>query len=474
VSKDVASESKDVVCEKSITDEPVLEENVTVNVAGTNDNSLGMNINKDSVVTDGQTQESLEIKAPSLCPEKESDSSLSIESGKQNQLPPIPPKYKTPRKRSEGRRQLLPTTVECTPHNAIKRRSSEIKRPTAHQQSSLFAQSDETDEAPALIALVNRKGLDTPKGKETKVNLLANFIEYRDQRPSTPLIRPHTANKGTTKGRQSWPMTEPKTLRPSTSPLPSTRQLGVEKRRSLPDARKLSTRKNCDPADFDIPSSLTRRRSLLSPKTPESQRASIRSTHSRREVGLIKNHSIHELNEENQPDTRKNDVKRMTMTVISTAVKIFCSTCIMARCVTFLGGRRSFFFYFVDSPAIWIVRFYVLMFHAVLILVELKIGIPGILPRGTLNNFVHRAFIQSFIGLLDICLNSNRTLVEYGSHEISGSQAEKWVDLSFAVLRISPRGLIACACFYFMLAVIGKDGRSMSHRRFNGAPEFDA
>jgi hypothetical protein len=114
------------------------------------------------------------------------------------------------------------------------------------------------------------------------------------------------------------------------------------------------------------------------------------------------------------------------------------------------------------------------MFHAVLILVELKIGIPGILPRGTLNNFVHRAFIQSFIGLLDICLNSNRTLVEYGSDEISGSQAEKWVDLSFAVLRISPRGLIACACFYFMLAVIGKDGRSMSHRRFNGAPEFDA
>jgi hypothetical protein len=130
------------------------------------------------------------------------------------------------------------------------------------------------------------------------------------------------------------------------------------------------------------------------------------------------------------------------------------------------------FFYIIESPAVWAVRFYILVFHAIMILVEMKIGIPGILPRGTLRNFVHRAFILSFVGLLDICMNSNKTLVERVSDGASSTEMEQWIEISYAVLRVAPRGLIACAISYFMLAVCGINGGSHCNTRstLNEAP----
>jgi hypothetical protein len=348
---------------------------------------------------------------------------------------------------SEGRRQLLVDVSESS-------RSSDVILPKS-------------------FVLSDRRGVFTPMKKEGKTDLLASFIEYEDQIPTTKMSRPKTSSNdgrhiaiSATTSRQSWPKTEPKRSRPSTSPLPkSTRQLGAEKRRSLPAAVELSAQKSYDPSDYDIPSSVLKRRNVFSPKTPESQ-----SRRSQREVGLNK-HRLFEHNKGTQ-STRRNNLQRAVVNILSTAVKVFSSCCIIARCLTFIGSKRSILYYLAENPAIWAVRFYVLLFHAVLILIEMNVFIPGILPRGTMNNFVHRAFVQSFIGLVDISMNSNRSLVEYDGSE---EELEKWVDLAFLVLRVSPRGLLACSLLYFILAVCGKDGRStIVSPRFTEAMEFDA
>jgi hypothetical protein len=380
----------------------------------------------------------------------------------------------------ENTAKIIDAEKEPDPQNTpSKRKPSLIKsegrrKLIVESENSLFTEDNAI--LPRSITLADRKGAFTPMKKEGKADLLASFIEYEDQIPPTKFPRPRTSfNDGNqrmisaNKSRQSWPMTEPKRSRPSTSPLPnSTRQLGNEKRRSLPAALEFSAKKSYDPSDYDIPSSLIKRRNAFSPKTPESQSR----RRSQREVGLNKHHlSVQEHKKETQPN-RRNNLERAALNILSTAVKLFSSCCIVARCLTFIGSKRSILYYLAENPTIWVIRFFVILFHAVFILVEMNVFIPGILPRGTLNNFVHRAFVQSFIGLVDISMNSNRSLVDYDGSE---NDLERWVDLAFLVLRVSPRGLLACSLLYFILAVCGKDGQSIiASRRFIEAIEFDA
>ena len=392
-------------------------------------------------------------------PSKSNQNELIRSDGKRQLLTPTP-KKPTQLIKIEGKRDLLSESVE---YNTINLQSRK-------EQSSLFLEAATPQKSSALNA---RRAAWTPNSKERNVDLLAKFIEYKDQIPPTPMARPKGSNDSrrrppsTSTGRQSWPMIEPRS-RPSTSPMPkSTRQLGVEKRRSLPDASILSSYKSYDPVDYDIPTSSIKRRSVMSPMTPESQRGS------RKSVGLNKRHSIREISEE-KPDSGRIKLKRMAFNVLSTSVKIFCATSIVARSLTFIGADRSLLYYMLETPAIWFVRIYILLFHVILILIEMQVSLPGIIPKGTLNNFVHRAFIQSFIGLLDISMNANRSLVEYDGSE---NEVDAWVDLAFIVLRVSPRGLLFCAFLYFILAVCGNDGQSIIavNRRSNGVPiDFDA
>lgn len=359
--------------------------------------------------------------------------------------------------RSEGRRLVLDST-ECTPQQKqlVRRCGSDIK---SLVHSSTTEQSfHETDP--------ERNGAHTPMGNTQQItDLLANFIEYKDQIPSTPSC-PRTSIKqkpmSARTSRKSWPMSESKVLRPSTTPLPkSSRQLGVEKRQSLP-------------VITDIPRPiLKKRQSLLSSMAPEGLRGSI--TSSRQEVGLARHHWINDVHvEREKPATRIDDLKRMAMTCLSTAVKIFCTTCIVARCLTFIGSKRSLLLYIAESPVVWIVRFYILVFHAVLIMIEMRIGIPGILPHGSLDNYIHRAFMQSFVGLVDILFNSNKTLVDHVvSGEAPDDETAKWVELSYAVLRVSPRGLLFCSVIYFILAVFGKDGSFNERKTTKSQTEFE-
>lgn len=143
----------------------------------------------------------------------------------------------------------------------------------------------------------------------------------------------------------------------------------------------------------------------------------------------------------------------MLITVLRASVVIFCTFSFVARAITAFAGKVSLMDYLVDSPIVWTVRFYISVLHISLILVELSVPIPGLLPKGTLDNFLHRGFIQSFIGVLDVCLNTNKTLASDGL-----TAKKKLVNVAIRVLRVTPRGLIACGILYILLGVCGYNG----------------
>lgn len=143
----------------------------------------------------------------------------------------------------------------------------------------------------------------------------------------------------------------------------------------------------------------------------------------------------------------------MLIMVLRASVVIFCTFSFVARAITAFAGKVSLMDYLVDSPIVWTVRFYISVLHISLILVELSVPIPGLLPKGTLDNFLHRGFIQSFIGVLDVCLNTSKTLASDGL-----TAKKKLVNVAIRVLRVTPRGLIACGILYILLGVCGYNG----------------
>jgi hypothetical protein len=284
-------------------------------------------------------------------------------------------------------------------------------------------------------------------------------------------MRPATTMKASQR-----PLTEAKAQRPSTSPLlnfasvrEDSRKPGLEKRKSAVDGKLPNTKvsipklpnydvedkssnplKSYEADDYDIPAkSLKQRRNSLSPRPIETEY---------HVLGHFTEKPVSKPGFNNQ--VAKSNANRMILSTLSTAVKLFCFLCISARCITYLGAKRSMFHYIAESPAVWIIRLYILIFHAILILVEMKICIPGIIPRETLDNFVHRAFFQSFIGLLDMSMNSNKALVEHITDSSADSEMDTWIDISYAVLSVAPKGLIACSIVYFIFAVCGFSGKT--------------
>ena len=148
--------------------------------------------------------------------------------------------------------------------------------------------------------------------------------------------------------------------------------------------------------------------------------------------------------------------------MLRVTVVLFSTFSLIAQSLTAFGGKMSVIHYIINSPILWTVRFYVAVTHVTLILVEVGVRIPIIIPKGTLDNFVQRGYVQSFIGLLDVCMNSNKSLMESMEELRSGSLTRRGrrMRVSFAILRVSSRGLVACGILYFVLGFFGFDERS--------------
>ena len=123
----------------------------------------------------------------------------------------------------------------------------------------------------------------------------------------------------------------------------------------------------------------------------------------------------------------------------------------------------NFAYYIINSPFLWIVRGYIAMFHMVFILIELDVAIPIVLPRNTLDSFLHKGFIVQFIGLLDLVMNSNKsslveTVTDLGVEGLSSRTIN--LRCAYAVLGISSGGLATCGFIYILLGLAGHTAES--------------
>eukprot|EP00985_Skeletonema_marinoi_P022842 scaffold14795_cov140-Skeletonema_marinoi.AAC.2 len=132
----------------------------------------------------------------------------------------------------------------------------------------------------------------------------------------------------------------------------------------------------------------------------------------------------------------------------------------ISRCLIWFGGRMSILYSMIENPMVWTLRFYISTFHLALLIVELGWGIPIILPRGeTLSILTQRGFVQSFLGILDLLLSSNRRMVEHIDilQDVDGdlmSARERRVQISYAIISVSSRGMIVIGCIYFLCGLL--------------------
>ena len=91
---------------------------------------------------------------------------------------------------------------------------------------------------------------------------------------------------------------------------------------------------------------------------------------------------------------------------------VSCAASVSVRCYMAFGSKFSPWYYLTNSPALWIVQWHTITFHTALIVVEMNVGVPCLLPKTTLENFAQRECLISFLGLLEWSLGARRSVVD--------------------------------------------------------------
>ncbi len=132
----------------------------------------------------------------------------------------------------------------------------------------------------------------------------------------------------------------------------------------------------------------------------------------------------------------------------------------ISRCLVWFGGKMDILYSLLENPMMWTLRLYVSTFHLALLIVELGWGIPIILPRGeTLSILTQRGFVQSFLGIIDLLMHSNKRMAEHIDilQDVEGalmSARDRRVQISYAIISVSSRGMIVVGCIYFLCGLL--------------------
>ncbi|KAL7499913.1 hypothetical protein ACHAWT_008047 [Skeletonema menzelii] len=143
-----------------------------------------------------------------------------------------------------------------------------------------------------------------------------------------------------------------------------------------------------------------------------------------------------------------------------------------SRCLVWFGGRMSILYSMVENPMVWTLRLHISLFHMALLIVECNWGIPIILPQGeTLSILTQRGFLQSFLGIIDLLMHaSNKRMTEHIDiiQDVEGdlmSARERRVQIAYAIISVSSRGMIVIGCIYALLGLLydGYNGKKKQH-----------
>ena len=188
-----------------------------------------------------------------------------------------------------------------------------------------------------------------------------------------------------------------------------------------------------------------------------------------------------------QDVVNKNGSRLCLLGTLRTFVVVWASLTLLSGSVSAFSSKHpNIFEYILASPLLWLVRFYMAMFHLVLILVELNAEVPLFVPKRTLSSFIHKGYLISFFGLLDSCLSSNismEDIIEIWSlkssndggfrpaasgYELKGVSGWKFFssrsilhNICRVVLSVSSKGLIICGLLYCAVGLLGWTGDSI-------------
>ena len=131
-----------------------------------------------------------------------------------------------------------------------------------------------------------------------------------------------------------------------------------------------------------------------------------------------------------------------------------------SRCLVWFGGNIGILYSMVENPMVWTLRLYISTFHLALLIVELDWGIPIVLPRGeTLAILTQRGFIQSFLGIIDLLMHSNKRMTEHIDilQDVEGalmSAFERRAEIAYAIISVSSRGMIVIGLVYCLCGLL--------------------
>ena len=180
----------------------------------------------------------------------------------------------------------------------------------------------------------------------------------------------------------------------------------------------------------------------------------------KKETGLTDNTSLVSKSQPNS-NSASSDVLSGKKLLFLRSFFVVCSTLsFVSRCLIWFGGRSNIIHSMAEHPTIWIFRFYVSTYHLVLLMVEIGLGIPVILPKGkTLSILTQRGFTQSFFGIIDLLLHSNdgnmsdHIAILQGIEGALMSARERRVQISYAIISVSSRGMILIGAIYCLLDI---------------------
>lgn len=174
--------------------------------------------------------------------------------------------------------------------------------------------------------------------------------------------------------------------------------------------------------------------------------------------------AVNTLSSKSQQHSASKSSRPSNFSKVSILLRAFFVICscltFISRCMLwFSGSGSSILNSMIDKPLVWTLRFYISTFHLALIIVELGLGIPIILPRGeTLTILTQRGFIQSFLGIIDLFLHSNKAMsLAESISSLEGallSARERRVQISYAIISVSARGMIFIGVLYCLFGLM--------------------
>jgi len=260
-----------------------------------------------------------------------------------------------------------------------RRKNTGTLRHTKHSPMSIPKTAEK--QQPKAVGSTSSK-LSIIKTNTSRRDLLARFKQYNDSQ--APSVRPasSSSSRSITRYDQLAQHSPKNNSRQVPSITTSRLRGGSQSTRSTTESSLHST--EATEADGIQVCSVKSTPDIISPRN-------------RAETGLLKKRQT-----PTSPVSTKSRYPRSFLPLLFDILRIaticFSVASLVSRLFTMFAGKMQTIYHIYNNPILWTVRWYLFSFQVLLITVELNVGIPGVIPTGTLDNWFHKSHIMGFSG----------------------------------------------------------------------------